>query len=157
MVLGVVPPPAGVETSDPATTEALPVLLVETRHSLHWRTANGDQCELQVQAMCHDGFTLWTDIAILLRVPGWSLHRPDPEHLELHGPRGLWAHTALTPAPEWLSAATSQHDVLVIYGPAIGVEIDPNLTTPTEDGRRGELEEFKRIGYVAAGIVAYQP
>lgn len=110
-----------------------------------------------VQAVCREGFTLWTDVAMLLRAPGWGLHRPDPEHLELRSPRGPWSHTAATPDPEWLSAAASQHDVLVIYGPAIGVEIDPTLTAPSEDGRRGELEEFKRVGYVAAGIVAYQP
>ena len=94
---------------------------------------------------------------MLTRVPGWVLHRPASDQLELHGPRGLWAHTALRPDPAWLSAAASGHDVLVIYGPAVGVADAPGHTEPTDAGRRDELDQFRRIGYVAAGIVEYQP
>jgi hypothetical protein len=134
------------------------VLLLETRHAIHWHAPGHGQVEAQVQAICHEGFTLWSGpFAALLRVPGWTLRRIAVDRLELHGPGGRWAHTALTPDPEWLSAAASQHDVLVIYGPAIGVEVDRTLIEPSDSGRRSELEEFRRIGYVAAGVVEFRP
>lgn len=148
----------GTPGASSATTEQLPLLLLETRHAIHWHAPGHGQVEAQVQAICHQGFTLWSGpLVALLRVPGWTLRRPALDRLELHGPGGRWAHTTLTPDPEWLSAAASQHDVLVIYGPALGVEIDPALVEPTDNGRRGELDDYRRIGYVAAGIVEFQP
>ena len=151
------PLPTRVPASDPETTAALPVLLLETAHAQQYVNTDGTRAELQVQAACLDGFTLWTDVALLQRVPGWALRRRGADQLELHSPRGLWSHTALRPDPAWLSEAASGHDVLVIYGPAVGVVAAPGHTEPTDTGRRDELEQFRRIGYVAAGIVEYQP
>lgn len=150
--------PAGFPTSHPDTTEQLPVLLVEARHGLIYTlTDSGAQAELQVQAMCADGFALWTGVAMLTRAPGWSLRRAGSDHLELRGPRGLWATPAVRPDPQWLSAATSQRDVLVIYGPTIGVREDEGHRYRDDNQRRTELEEYRRIGFVAAGIVEFAP
>lgn len=149
--------PVGFPTSHPEITEGLPVLLVEARHALIYTVGPGAQAELQVQAMCRDGFTMWTGVALLARARGWSLRRPDPDHLELRGPRGQWAAPAVRPDPQWLSAAASQHDVLVVYGPTLGVREEPEHGhTYADDSRRhAELEEYRRIGFVAAGIVSY--
>lgn len=151
--------PVGFPTSSPETTEGLPVLLVEARHALIYTVGSGAQAELQVQAMCFDGFTMWTGVAMLARAQGWRLRRRDSDHLELRGPRGLWAAPAVRPDPQWLLAAASQHDVLVIYGPTIGVREEPEHghTFADDSQRRAELEEFRRIGFVAAGIVSFAP
>ena len=140
----------------PETAEALPVLLLEPRHAFHWHAPGYGQVEAQVQAMCRGGFSLWTSaLMALVRVPGWTLSRTSPELLELHGPGGRWAHTTLTPDPQWVAAATSQHVVLVVYGPAIGVRSDDANSEYPDSSRKAELDEFREIGYVSAGIVAF--
>ncbi|OLM28063.1 hypothetical protein Ae717Ps2_6802c [Pseudonocardia sp. Ae717_Ps2] len=128
--------------------------------AFHRHAPGHGQVEAQVQATCSAGFSLWTSaLMALVRAPGWTLSRVSPELLELHGPGGCWAHTTLTPDPQWLAAATSQHVVLVVYGPAVGVrteEADGDYPGDSSDeGRKAELDRFREIGYVSAGIVAF--
>lgn len=145
------------QVDGPETAEALPVLLLETRNMLAFDLPGHGVVEAQVQAAGAHGFSLWSDAPIALRqIPDWTLSRPSPERLELHGPGGRWAHTTLSPDPQWLAAAVSQQVVLVLFGPQLGVRADdPSNDYPSESSRTAELDKARTVGFVGAGIVAY--
>lgn len=140
----------------PETAEALPVLLVETRSTMLVDFPQG-RGDAQVVALATRGFNLWSDGPMMLgKIPDWSLSRPSPERLELHGPGGCWAHTTLTPDPQWLAAAVSQREALVLFGPSLGVRaVNPNNDYSSESSRKAELDMARSAGLVCAGIVTY--
>lgn len=108
--------------------------------------------------ICQAGFTLWDSLLALQPASGWSLSRPQRDHLELHGPEGdLWAQAALDLDPQWISAAVSQHVVPVVYGPQLGVRCPDNIDPSqyTDSQRREELHRARELGFVAAAIVSW--
>lgn len=143
--------------SETGTTEALPVLLLEPHRSVHrLEPDTGAIYTAQVQTICEAGFTLWDSLLALQPAPGWSLSRPQRDHLELHGPEGdLWAHAPIELDPQWISAAVSQHVVLVVYGPQLGVRCPENIypSQYTDSQRCEELHRARELGFVAAAIV----
>jgi hypothetical protein len=85
--------------------------------------------------------------------------QPIGKTLELrdsHG--GLWADADLVPDPEWISAATSQHYVTVLYGPKLGVRVPPGLPAARygDAERKAELTDARASGMVAAALVEWR-
>lgn len=62
----------------------------------------------------------------------------------------------LVAAPAWLDSADQLGCVLVIYGVAIGVRPAPGRPFSGDADRRAELDESRRAGAVAWGLVAWQ-
>ena len=145
--------------SEKGTTEGLPVLLLEPHRSVHGLDPEtGTVQTAQVQMICEAGFTLWDSLLALQPAPGWSLSRPQRDTLELHGPDSdLWAHAPIDLDPQWVSAAVSQHVVLVVYGPQLGVRCPENINPSqyTDSQRCEELHRARELGFVAAAIVSW--
>lgn len=146
---------------DDPTAEAIPVMLFELQHALtSIDKSTGGARELQVEGICQAGFHRYTPgFSLMKLVPGWSLRRAG-SLLELrdgHGD-GLWADAVVSPEPEWVSAATSQRHVMVLYGIHLGVRKpgDVGERAYTDVARREELTKARDRGLVAAGIVAWR-
>lgn len=145
--------------SEDGTTEALPVLLLEPNQSVHGLDpTTGVAYEAQVRMICQAGFTLWDSLLAVQPATGWSLSRPQRDHVELHGPGGdLWARAPLNLDPPWVSAAARQHLVLAVYGPQLGVRCPDQITATgySDSERYEELHRARELGFVAAAIVAW--
>lgn len=143
-----------------ATTEALPVLLLEPTQAIYGLDeATGHPLELRVDGIVATGLTRWVGPLVpLVQVDDWVLRRPRPGVIELQDEVGApCARATIAPDPEWLSAAASQHVALVVYGPQIGIGV-PDGVDPDQHGdaeRHAELERNRSIGHVAVGIVAW--
>lgn len=154
--LGRVAPAPG---ESPATTEQVPVLLLEPRTAMMVvNPETGEVTEGQVDAIIKAGLQRLTWPAALVEpAAGWTL-QCTAEGIELrdaHG--GPWVRCEVLLEPRWVSAAVSWGQVLVLYGVRLGVRIPPNQGTrrygPAE--RRAELKQARQAGIVAAGFVRW--
>jgi len=143
----------------PATTEQVPVLLLEPRTAMMVANSEtGEVTEGQVEAIIKAGLQRLTWPAALVEpAAGWTLRRTADgiELRDAHG--GLWVRCPLMLEPRWVSAAVSWGQVLVLYGVRLGVRVPPNLGNrrygPAE--RRAELKQARQAGIVAAGFVRW--
>jgi hypothetical protein len=154
--LGRVAPAPG---ESPATTEQVPVLLLEPRTAMVITHPETDEVtEGQVETIIKAGLGRLTWPAALVQpAVGWSLRRMGDgiELRDSHG--GPWVRCGVILEPRWVSAAVSWGQVLVLYGVRLGVRVPPNQGTrrygPTE--RRAELKQARQAGIVAAGFVRW--
>jgi hypothetical protein len=154
--LGRIAPAPG---DSPATTEQVPVLLLEPRTAmLVANPETGEVTEGQVEAIIEAGLQRLTWPAVLVEpAEGWTLRRTG-DGIELCDARGgPWVRCAVRLEPRWVSAAVSWGQVLVVYGVRLGVRVPPNLGKrrygPAE--RRAELQQARQAGIVAAGFVRW--
>jgi hypothetical protein len=152
--LGQVAPPPG---ESPATTEQVPVLLLEPRMAMMMvDPTTGEATEGQVEAIIKAGLHRLTWPAALVKpAAGWTLQRT-ADGVELRDARGgPWVRCAVMLEPRWVSAAVSWRQVLVLYGVRLGSVSRPNQGNrrynPAE--RRAELKQARQAGIVAAGFV----
>jgi hypothetical protein len=152
---GVAPAPG----ESPATTEQVPVLLLEPRMAMMMvDPTTGEATEGQVEGIIKAGLQRLTWPAALVQpAAGWTLQRTaDGVQLrDAHG--GPWVRCAVMLQPRWVSAAVSWRQVLVLYGVRLGVRLPPNQGNrrygPAE--RRAELKQARQAGIVAAGFVRW--
>jgi hypothetical protein len=154
--LGRVAPAPG---DSPATTEQVPVLLLEPRTAmLVANPETGEATEGQVEAIIKAGLQRLTWPATLLEpAAGWTLQRTGDGIQLCDAQGGPWVRCAIGLEPRWVSAAVSWGQVLVLYGVRLGVRIPPNLGNrhygPAE--RRTELQQARQAGIVATGFVRW--
>jgi len=154
--LGRVAPAPG---ESPATTDQVPVLLLEPRTAMVMTNPEtGEVTEGQVETIIKAGLGRLTWPAALVQpAVGWSLQRMGDgiELRDAHG--GPWVRCAVRLEPRWISAAVSWGQVLVLYGVRLGVRVPPNQGNrrygPVE--RRAELQQARQAGIVAAGFVRW--
>ncbi|APU15621.1 MULTISPECIES: hypothetical protein [Actinoalloteichus] len=140
-----------------------PVLLCEPRRTLMVTDGDGAATELQIEIIVQAGFggRVATPASAVDDAPGWTLSRADGG-LELRDDEdGLWARAEITAAPEWLAAASSSGQVVVLYGFRLGVvPPDVHLANPgqtyTDALRAAELRESCAGGWVAGARVAWR-
>jgi hypothetical protein len=155
--LGRVVPAPG---ESPATTEQVPVLLLEPRMAMMMvDPATGEATEGQAEGIIKAGLQRLTWPAALVKpAAGWTLHRT-ADGIELRDAQGgLWVRCAVMLEPRWVSAAVSWGQVLVLYGVRLGVRVPPKQGSrrygPAE--RRAELQQARQAGIVAAGFVRWR-
>jgi hypothetical protein len=154
--LGRVAPAPG---ESPATTDQVPVLLLEPRTAMVMTNPEtGEVTEGQVETIIKAGLGRLTWPAALVQpAVGWSLQRMGDgiELRDAHG--GPWVRCAVRLEPRWISAAVSWGQVLVVYGVRLGVRVPPNQGNRRYGSaeRRAELQQARRAGIVAAGFVRW--
>jgi hypothetical protein len=114
---------------------------------------------LQVETICRAGFRRWAPIASLIDVaPGWSVCRAGASLELLDATDGLWAEASVTPDPEWMSAATSQRYVIVLYDGQLGVRTPPGMAERdyTDAARKREISAARQRGMAACAIVEWR-
>jgi len=154
--LGRVAPAPG---ESPATTDQVPVLLLEPRTAMVMTNPEtGEVTEGQVETIIKAGLGRLTWPAALVQpAVGWSLQRMGDgiELRDAHG--GPWVRCAVRLEPRWISAAVSWRQVLVVYGVRLGVRVPPNQGNRRYGSaeRRAELQQARRAGIVAAGFVRW--
>ncbi len=93
------------------------------------------------------------------QVPGWTVRQTDVG-LELAvGGETVRAQGPVDLEPDWLRAAETYQQVVVLYGPLLGVRV-PSRTTAagyTDIERRTELDQARRAGQVAYGVLKWVP
>jgi hypothetical protein len=154
--LGRIAPAPG---ESPATTEQVPVLLLEPRTAMMMANPEtGEVTEGQVDAIIKAGLQRLTWPAALVEpTAGWTLQRTADgiELRDAHG--GPWVRCVVLLEPRWVSAAVGWGQVLVLYGVRLGVRVPPNQVSrrygPAE--RRAELKQARQAGIVAAGFVRW--
>jgi hypothetical protein len=160
--LGMKPPgdlsQLGIDPSEP--TAQIPVLLVEPREMLVMVGPSGERFEGRVEAAVSAGMHhMAPGVTIVRAAEGWKLRRTTWGVDLLDRTGETWARCRLTPDREWISAAASAGWVMVLYGPLLGVRTPPaKLERTYTAGKR--LKEFRRgrkLGFVAAGFVRWQP
>jgi hypothetical protein len=113
----------------------------------------------RIRMICEVGFVPWNlALTAFQLVPDWCIGRLGRDQVELRGPeQDVWARAPFDPDPQWLSAAASQHVVLAVYGPQLGVIRPEHITAESYgDGRRREeLHRSCELGLAAAAIVAW--
>jgi hypothetical protein len=123
--LGQIAPAPG---ESPATTEQVPVLLLEPRTPMMVvNPTTGEVAEGQVKAIIKAGLQRLTWPASLVQpAAGWTLQRT-ADGIELRYAHGSpWVRCAVMLKPRWVSAAVSWGQVLVLYGVRLGVRVPPN-------------------------------
>jgi hypothetical protein len=154
--LGRVAPAPG---DSPATTEQVPVLLLEPRTAMMMANPEtGEVTEGQVEAIIKAGLQRLTWPAALVEpAAGWTLQRTGDGIQLCDAYGGPWVRCGVRLEPRWVSAAVSWGQVLVLYGVRLGVRVPPNLGNrrygPAE--RRAELQQARQAGIVATGFVRW--
>lgn len=85
--------------------------------------------------------------------------RRRPGELVLRDGTGeIWAAGKVTPDPAWVSAAASYRQVVVFYGPKLGVRTPPrmNAASYTTAKRAAEFREARDQGLVTAATVTWR-
>jgi hypothetical protein len=146
---------------DSDTTDPIPVVLFEPVHvAMMTNTITGLVQEAKTDAIVASGFQrvpagpLWTVQA----APGWEVRRVHGELVLRDGTGEVWARSSATPDPAWVSAATSQRDIIVFYGPKLGVRTPPGVKAARYGAteRAAEFQQGRREGLVTAAVVRWQ-
>jgi hypothetical protein len=151
--------PDGEPVAD-GTADQVPVALFEPRRAMMLRHQDGRLREAQAEAAITLGLRPFlAGLATLERATGWVLRRlPGNSGLELVDSTGsVFSRFEEPITPEWVSAAASAGDVLVLYGTSIGVRLPEGVTeadyAPAK--RAAELKQSRQLGTVAAGFVPW--
>ncbi len=142
------------------TAEPVPVVLFEPKQvALIQNMVTGLVQEAKTDAIVAQGFhrisggPVWT----VKSAPGWEVRRL-PGELVLRDSTGdIWARSKITPDPAWVSAATSQRNVVVFYGPKLGVRTPEKLASARYSTamRAAEFRQGRREGLVTAATVTW--
>jgi hypothetical protein len=143
------------------TTEPIPVVMFEPAQVVLMRnTVTGLVQETKTEAIVAQGFhripdgMVWT----VRPAPGWEVRRLPGELVLRDGTGEIWARSKITPDPAWISAAASQRNVVVFYGPKLGVRTPPGMN-PVRYGtakRAAEFRQGRREGLVTAATVTWR-
>lgn len=151
--------PSGEPVAD-GTADQVPVALFEPRKAMMIRQQDGRLREAQAEAAVTLGLRPFlAGFVTLERAAGWVLRRlPGNSGLELVDSTGsVFSRIQHLLTPEWVSAAVSYGDVLVLYGTSIGVRVPEGVTEagylPAK--RAAELKQSRELGTVAAGYVRW--
>jgi hypothetical protein len=144
------------ETRDP-----VPVLMFEPeRMVMTTDTATGTTHDLLTEALVSGGFTRVPPLALLGAMPadGWELYRTTDGVVLLDPYGGTVAEGRLTLDPEWVSAAASSGQVLVLIGPRLGIRVPPGRTLKsyTADERLKEFHQCRHEGHLIAAVVGWR-
>lgn len=141
--------------------DRMPVMMFEPERMVAAQDpATGTMHDLRTEGLVTAGFTRVPPAVFLGAMPadGWNLHRTadGPVLLDPYG--GTVAEGNLTFDPEWVSAAASARQVLVLIGPRLGIRVppgrDPASYTPEE--RLKEFHECRRAGLMIAAVVGWR-
>ncbi len=146
---------------DSGTTDPIPVVMFEPAQIVMMRnTVTGLLQETKTEAIVAQGFhrlsggLVWT----VKPAPGWEVRRL-PGELVLRDSTGdIWARSKITPDPAWVSAAASYRDVVVFYGPKLGVRTPPGMNPARYSAaqRAAEFRQGRQDGLVTAATVTWQ-
>jgi hypothetical protein len=140
----------------------LPVALLELTQ---WRQvinrSNTAMSGLYVEAAVAAGLPRWKGVHTddLHRHPGWSVWAQQ-SRVELHGPRGVWAHGSEHVHPDWRMAATKFGNcALALFGPILGVRVPAGTWEAqfTAEKRRRDLLAAAAAGLVAGALLQCRP
>jgi hypothetical protein len=146
---------------DSGTTEPIPVIMFEPAQVLLMQNkVTGLVQETKTEAIVAQGFhrlaggMVWT----VKPAVGWQVRRRPGELLLCDSTGDIWAASKITPDPAWISAATSQRDVIVFYGPKLGVRTPPGMsqTSYSTAKRAAEFRQGRQEGLVAAATVTWR-
>ena len=143
------------ETRDP-----VPVIMFEPeRMILATDSATGTSHDLLTEALVSGGFTRVPPLALLGAMPadGWELYRTADGVVLLDPYGGTVAEGRLTLDPDWVSAAASSRQVLVLVGPRLGIRVPPGRTLEsyTADERLKEFHQCRHEGHLIAAVVGW--
>ena len=166
-VFGRMRPAAGIDpggnliADNSGTVEAIPVVLFEPVQIMVMKN--------KVTGMVQEGKTGGIVAAGFHRVPGhpvwavqpapgWEVRRMPGELVLCDGTGEIWAAGKVTPDPAWVSAAASYRQVVVFYGPKLGVRTPPrmNAASYTTATRAAEFREARDQGLVTAATVTWR-
>jgi hypothetical protein len=122
--LGRVAPAAG---ESPATTEQVPVLLLEPRTAMMIANPKtGEVTEGQVEAIIKAGLQRLTWPAALVQPREAGRCNAPPTGSSCATPMAVRGWPCVLLEPRWVSAAVSWGQVLVLYGVRLGVRVPPD-------------------------------
>jgi len=144
------------ETRDP-----IPVIMFEPeRMIMATDTATGTTHDLLTEALVSGGFTRVPPLALLGAMPadGWELYKTTDGVVLLDPYGGTVAEGRLILDPEWVSAAASSRQVLVLVGPRLGIRVPPGRTLEsyTADERLEEFHQCRHEGHLIAAVVGWR-
>jgi hypothetical protein len=69
-----------------------------------------------------------------------------------------WATAEITPEPQWVSAAVSYRDIIVFFGPQLGVRVPPgsNPARYSPGARAAEFRHARQCGLVSVATVKWR-
>lgn len=146
---------------DSGTVEPIPVVMFEPAQVVMMRNkVTGLLQETRTEAIVAQGFHRMPGgmVQIIEPAPGWEVRRL-PGELVLRDSTGdVWARSKITPEPAWVSAAVSQRDVIVFYGPKLGVRTPPGMNPAryTTAERAAEFRQARREGLVTTATVTWR-
>jgi len=143
------------------TTEPTPVVLFEpTQIMMIENTDTGMLREGKTEGIVANGFHRMPGgmVWIVKPAPGWEVRRLPGELILCDGTGEVWASSKVTPDPAWVSAAASYRDIIVFYGPKLGVRTPPgmNPASYTTAKRAAEFRQGRREGLVTAATVKWR-
>jgi hypothetical protein len=143
------------------TRDRIPVLMFEPeRMVMATDTATGTTHDWLTEALVSGGFTRVPPLALLGAMPadGWELYKTVDGATLMDPYGGTVAEGRLTLDPEWVSAAASSHQVLVLVGPRLGIRVPPGRTLKsyTADERLKEFHQCRREGHLIAAVVGWR-
>jgi hypothetical protein len=154
--------PDGTVLTDPYdTAPVLPVALFEPTQlvamkDLRTSTFHEPRMEYIISAGFHR-----QPRGILANLPaeGWDLYRTEAGLMLRDQFGGVWAKSAVTPAPGWLELAARHYWVTVYYGPWLGIRVPEGKTdrTYTLQERIAEFRRGRERGLCAAASVRWHP
>ncbi len=143
------------------TRDRVPVMMFEPeRMVMATDTATGTTHDLLTEALVSGGFTRVPPLALLGAMPadGWELYRTTDGVVLIDPYGGTVAEGRLTLDPEWVSAAASSRQVLVLVGPRLGIRVPPGRTLEsyTADERLKEFHQCRHEGHLIAAVVGWR-
>lgn len=154
-------PGGGLVVDDSDTAEPLPVVLFEPpRAMMMQNTQTGLVQEARVEGVVAAGFHRVPGLAAwaMKPAPGWEVRRV-PGGLVLRDSTGdIWATSQLALDPAWVSAAASNRQVGVFFGPQLGVRVPPGMRPAayTTAKRAAEFRRAREQGLVTAATVSWR-
>lgn len=138
------------------TIDRLPVLMFEPAHMLLLEDlGTGTFHDHRTEALVAGGFSRVPPFAILggRIAEGWQLFKTADGVVLLDPYGGEVAEGKLTLDPEWVSAATSNRRVMVLFGPQLGIRVPPGQD-PASYTAKERLDEFHRCRHAGQVIAA---
>ncbi len=144
------------------TDEPIPVILFEPAKVLMSQNQDtGLVQELRTEAIVAAGFhrmppagPIWS----AKPAAGWEVRRESDALVLRDGTGDTWASTEVSPEPRWVSAAVSYRDIIVFFGPRLGVRVPPgtNPAKYTDAARAAEFHQAREYGLVSVATVKWR-
>lgn len=144
-----------------ADGDRIPIMMFEPERVVMSKDiVTGTVQDMRAEMLVNAGFTRVPPLALLAAMPadGWELHRTADGVVLLDPYGGCVAEGQLTFDPEWVSAAASAGQVMVIVGPRLGIRVPPGRTgdSYTTEEQVREFHECRHAGLLIAAVVAWR-